>query len=578
MSKLLPFLLASFPILAIAQVNTSHLTGTTGNIQTNIDAKLSTNSAFVDSRYNLVVNPSRNSLSDNSTNSDAVTITATGGRLPNKSGTDSGVIASQTITSGTIYAGIVYYVNGTTGTVTYNSVAYSPGNTFTGVYSFTTFVATGDCTVRNNIARQADSSYSSGGVLAGSILGGYDHIQNQVAGTIAGGGHNQLRSPGSHTFIGGGSFNIGYGGNYAVIAGGTLGQVSQDYGIVVGGAANLVTSDITSSADYSAILSGNNSQIRDVGYGTVLNGSNNRLLNPTPATPTYLQILNGASGAISGGSYNTIVNGLNNAITGDSVTFSTVSGNGNSLSGTSVYDAIGGASITAVSQTRSFLFGDTHSTTSGSYLAAFGTTHTAGSGSHQFAWGSSGVLSGVDYGWVAGRSCSLVDSASPLAAADYASAVGYGATARSFGQRVEANGPLNTTINVQRSRYIGMRRYAHTTGLLSTDIRLNGVDQYILVPTNSVWLVRASVVAALSDGTKYGAWTVDFAARDSSGTLSVLGSPSATTVYDGHSATWAIAPAIRSSPRGITISVSALNGETVDWSATFDCNELSNAW
>ena len=98
------------------------------------------------------------------------------------------------------------------------------------------------------------------------------------------------------------------------------------------------------------------------------------------------------------------------------------------------------------------------------------------------------------------------------------------------------------------------------------------------MPTNSVWQIEASVVGVQSNGVKYGTWTVSFAVRDSAGTLSVLGSPSAVVVHNGHSTTWTITPAIRSSPRGVTISVSALNGETVTWGASLDAMELNGAW
>jgi hypothetical protein len=109
-------------------------------------------------------------------------------------------------------------------------------------------------------------------------------------------------------------------------------------------------------------------------------------------------------------------------------------------------------------------------------------------------------------------------------------------------------------------------------------LRLDGSGQYIYVPTNSVWQITANVVGVQSDGVKYGTWKVDFAVRDSAGTLSVLGSPSATVVHNGHSTTWTIAPSIRSSPRGVTISVTALDGETITWGASLDAMELNGAW
>jgi len=182
-----------------------------------------------------------------------------------------------------------------------------------------------------------------------------------------------------------------------------------------------------------------------------------------------------------------------------------------------------------------------------------------------------------DYGFIFGRSSQIVDQTDVATQANYASATGFNARARSFGQRAESNGD-NTGVNVQRSRYLASRRFEHLTGTLTSDLRLNGVGEYIYVPTNSVWQITANVVGVQSTGAKFGTWTVDFAVRDSGGTLSILGSPSATVVHNGHSTTWTIAPAIRSSPRGVTINATALNGETITWGATLDTMELNGAW
>ena len=133
-------------------------------------------------------------------------------------------------------------------------------------------------------------------------------------------------------------------------------------------------------------------------------------------------------------------------------------------------------------------------------------------------------------------------------------------------------------MEVQAGLYVAKRRYAHVTGLLTTDLRLDGSGQYIRVPTNSVWTVKALVTGVLSDGSKYGSWDVIFAVRDAGGVLSVLGSPAATVIYNGHASTWTVVPAIRSSPRGITLTVGALNGETVTWGATIITQEISTAW
>lgn len=562
---------------SLAQVNNANLVGTTGNVQTNIDARLSTNSVFVDSsRANIIVNPTINRIFDTNTNSASITLTASGGTLPNKIGTSTEIIAGFTA-SGAIMARRVYYVSGTTGTLTYNAVAYNPGDTFTGVYGTKTYSVSGNCVAKNNISRQPDSSYVDGQTYVASITGGYDHLNNQIAGTIAGGGHNELRSAGNHATISGGSYNLQKAGLYSFIGGGSQNYQSQDFGVIVGGWGNTIASDNVNVSDESVIVSGQENEISDVAYGFIGTGLNNRLLNPNNVTVAYNSIINGTGNTISAGIHNAI-QGINNTITGDSTGYNLARGNGNTISGVSTYVFSSGSSIVATNSTRVFLSGAANTVTNMTGGTLFGDNTSITSASYGYSFGNANTINGTDYTFMFGRSLSGSDSTSPATTVDYGFAAGYQAVLRSFGQRVDSNGNLNTTINVQRSRYLASRRYAHVTGALSTDVRLNNVDQYILVPTNSVWVVSSTIVGSLSDGSKYGAWSSTFAVRDSSGSLSVLGSPTVTTIYDGHSATWSVAPAIRSTPRGVTISVTALNGETVNWSATFDSNELSGAW
>lgn len=53
-----------------------------------------------------------------------------------------------TINSGSIQAGVLYRVFGTTGTVTYNGTVSNAGDTFRGVSGVTTFTVTTDATVQ----------------------------------------------------------------------------------------------------------------------------------------------------------------------------------------------------------------------------------------------------------------------------------------------------------------------------------------------------------------------------------------------------------------------------------------------
>lgn len=616
--------------------------------------------AFDSARNNITLGDD-NAIVDTNPVTINVTLTGAGGTSPNRIGTSTHTTtAAGTVSSGVIISGRPYYVSGTTGTVTYNGVAYSPASTFYGVYGVLSYSATGNCVVKDPVTRLPDSSYINGQGYVATISGGYDHLNNQIAGTIAGGGHNELRSGGNHAIIVGGSYNVQKAGLYSFIGGGTQNHQSQDFGNIVGGWGNTIHSDNVAGTDYSFIGSGFANRITDASTATILNGQNNYITNSTSITPSLVdhnQILNGLGNGIDGSQHTTILNGSSVLMSGTGSFYNTIlNGNAITVTGTTAHAIIQGATITVDSLSRGLVYGDILTVNSGTHNSLIGQSGVMSGGQFNLSWGLSNVTTNTptrtmifgtanvitntstdvhlfgnshqsigatysdafgfanvlgassaysllagngntttngatymlvhglanasgasDYGVILGRSSEIVDQTDVATQANYAMAQGYQARARSFGQRAESNGD-NTGINIQRSRYVASRQYAHVTGTLSSDLRLDGSGQYIYVPTNSVWQIEASVVGVQSNGVKYGTWTVSFAVRDSAGTLSVLGSPSAVVVHNGHSTTWTITPAIRSSPRGVTISVAALNGETVTWGAALDAMELNGAW
>jgi len=85
-----------------------------------------------------------------------------------------------------------------------------------------------------------DPSYVPGSANIATIGGGYDNLNNQLAGTIAGGAHHVLFSDGDHGSVGGGSWNMILDGAYATISGGTYNQISSTGATVGGGTNNVV--------------------------------------------------------------------------------------------------------------------------------------------------------------------------------------------------------------------------------------------------------------------------------------------------------------------------------------------------
>jgi len=197
-------------------------------------------------------------------------------------------------------------------------------------------------TFRNEIG--ANASYVAGTADLATISGGYDHRNDQLAGTISGGGHNLLSYTGDHGTIGGGSFNSVVGAsNYCTISGGTLNTIGDSgaalHAVISGGRENLIKSGnnntisggisltIQGGSAASVISGGLNNGINSSGNSNVIGGGNGNTITGTAANATIAGGLTNTTAALSstvfGGRENTINSGaVYAAAVGDKVNVS----------------------------------------------------------------------------------------------------------------------------------------------------------------------------------------------------------------------------------------------------------------
>lgn len=135
-----------------------------------------------------------------------------------------------------------------------------------------------------------DLAYVSGTADVTTIVGGYDHVCNQIAGTIIGGGHHFIPyNSGGHSTIVGGS-NGKNSGSYAIIAGGTNNTIGVAAQAAIFGGSNNVTgaicsgilagadTEIGSNNSYSVVIGGRYSIIgANGGYNAILSGQSNTI-------------------------------------------------------------------------------------------------------------------------------------------------------------------------------------------------------------------------------------------------------------------------------------------------------------
>lgn len=169
-----------------------------------------------------------------------------------------------------------------------------------------------------------DSGYVAGSAGVTTLIGGYDHVCNQIAGTVIGGGHNYLQyNVNGHSAIVGGANNRVSGGRSAAL-GGSDNTITDNNSVCVGGFGNTI------NGKYSSIVGG---------VGHVIGSS----------TFGYSNISGGRANAITA-NYAACVGGYGNSITHDQAVVMGQDG---------ISDAVGSLTI---SRTKLSVVGDVQTT------------------------------------------------------------------------------------------------------------------------------------------------------------------------------------------------------------------------
>lgn len=174
-----------------------------------------------------------------------------------------------------------------------------------------------------------DSGYVAGAATVSAIVGGYDHVCNQIAGAVFGGGHNYMQSNSTgHSVIVGGSSNR--------VAGGRAGIFSA------------TDCTVTSAANSSVVIGGLGNTVRHT-YAAVVGGSEN-------VASGDKSLVLGGTGNTSGATAGAIVGGTSNAITEGASSSVIIGGTANAISAAGTYSTTAGRSNT-VGHTCAVVFG-----------------------------------------------------------------------------------------------------------------------------------------------------------------------------------------------------------------------------
>lgn len=350
------------------------------------------------------------------------------------------------------------------------------------------------------------TSYTSGDADLATISGGYDHLNDQLAGTIAGGGHNWLAYLGTHGTISGGSLNsINGASDYSTIGGGTENSIG---GVYAGSWSSVGGCD-------SCTIAG--------GYANSLYpGTNNNTIGG--GTANFISAT-GSNGA------NTIAGGSGNSITGATTDRATIVGGASNTIGASSIGSViaGGISNTVTQGNYSFVGagnGNSVNTATG-YVGVYGESHTV-TGNHLMAFG---------------RNTSAVIPGS------------LNFTAREFTPDGSA----------QAISFVLARQTPDATPL---DLSVYGTSTFASVPNNSAWVGTVLLVGRQQGTQNAISFWFPFAITKATGNITVEYTGSTTALHDD--ITGLGAPAITTGTSTFRITVTGKAATTIDWVARVD--------
>lgn len=373
---------------------------------------------------------------------------------------------------------------------------------------------------------QIDTGYASATLNDASVAtigGGYDHINNQIAGTIGGGGHNyiQYNSEG-HSYIGGGSYNW-----------------------------------------------------IEAGRATILAGTNNRI-----AGDTYNNIYGGFTNKILAGGHNVITGGEFNTINNPSNRFVFVSGRNNSVTGTSKDSTVSGRAHTVNNDEGGAIIGGQGHDFSGTLKSAAIAGNEIDFTNTQFCGAVGGddiTMTGALYsGSVGGRANVQTGRSSFMAAAEESN--DNGARGLFTGRKAQGLGAhFQTTIGCNHpTTGVLCQAMKVVQGATTTGSNLNApTDQMVTVGNTGLTTITGNVyvVARNTTDSKTAGYTVNFVAQWDGTTYFLNGATTdlAMTQIFADASSNITAPTLAFSAGQLRVRFGGTASKTVNWSAIIDC-------
>ena len=411
---------------------------------------------------------------------------------------------------------------------------------------------------------------------------GYGNTASNIQSVVGGGAGNVASS--QFSFIGGGASNTANGQSYNAIVGGFTNTVSGYFNFVGGGQLNSATSSAavttqsgTMNATTAVTLSGSNASIK---VGQLITGTSINF-------PTYVAAISGTSLTLSqnasGSSTSTlsfytphgvVVGGGNNQATGS---YSFIGGGG---------DAGTAANRNVASGDWSFVGGGLKNTASGlaSFIGGGGLYSGTSSAQPNQATNSASVVVGGLNNTTSGFSAFIGSGQSNFANSQYSTISGgaYGTTRSIAGNHVfpAHSVPISFSTGVSQAALLilGVQTTDATATVLRSDTSAASGTNQVILPNNSAYLFKATVIATVTGGGDTSGWKLEGVIKRGSGvgTAAIVGLVSTTLLgQNAGAATWAVTATADTTNGGLAITVTGQASTTIRWVCKVDTTEVT---
>lgn len=320
--------------------------------------------------------------------------------------------------------------------------------------------------------------------------------------------------------------------------------------------------------DVAIVARGSGATLAQVPDGTTAGG------NKRGTYATDLQKSRSAATNVASGSYSTILGGANNTT---SSTYSFIGGGESNTAQTNTHATVCGGSTNTASGIFSFVGGGQQSVSSGVNSCVVG-------GQQCQATNSYAIVGGGDNNTASGAFSTILGGQRNTANANLSAILGgaYGSARGIVGYHVfpACASPISATAGVTQSALLLLGR--QTTDATPTVLRSNnsaaGTTNQVILPNNSAYYFKGSIIAGVTGAGDSKAWTFEGAIKRgaSAATTSIVGSVILNVIaQDTGAASWAVAITADTTNGGIAVTVTGAAATTIRWVCKIETTEMT---